>query len=232
VQSVTAEQTEPPGTWIGTTTTSANIRSGPNMTGRVVKTLPAHTAVTVYATVASEVIWGGISDWYLISRPGSALQYIYAGLVIRNSPMSPIVYATDQRIVIDLSRQWLYAFDNDVEVYNAPVTTGQPGMDTPTGTYQIFSKLSPTTFYSPSPPSSPYYYAPTFINYALAFREGGYFIHDATWRSDFGLNTNTQHYDHIYGWETGSHGCVNLPLNSMAWLYSWASIGTTVQITN
>ncbi len=229
---VMAAQTGPPGTWIGTTTANSNIRSSPNTESYVMKTLRAHTPVVVYATVAGQIIWGGIADWCLISRPGSALQYIYAGLITRNSPINHVVYATNKRIVINLSQQWLYAFDNGVEVYKAPVTTGQPGMDTPGGTYEVFSKLSPTTFYSPSPPGSPYYYAPTFINYALAFREGGYFIHDATWRSDFGLHTNTRHFDHVYGWETGSHGCVNLSLNNMAWLYNWASIGTKVQINS
>jgi lipoprotein-anchoring transpeptidase ErfK/SrfK len=226
-----AAQTGPPGTWIGTTTTTANVRSGPYTTAYIVKTLHTHTRVAVYATVVGQVVWGGISHWYLISNPGSSLEYIYAGLVTRGSSINTTLSVTGKRIVINLSQQWLYAFDRGKEVFNSPVTTGQPGMDTPTGTYHVFSKLSPTTFYSPLPPSSPYYYAPTFINYALAFRDGGYFIHDATWRSDFGPHTNARHYDHVYGWETGSHGCVNLPINTMAWLYSWTPIGTTVQIT-
>ncbi len=233
VHTVTAAQTGPPDTWMGTTTTASNIRSAPDTAAYILNTLHAHTPVIVYATVDGQAVWGGIANWYLISGPGSSLQYIYAGLVTRNSPMnsSATIYASSKRIVINLSQQWLYAFDDGKKVYNAPVTTGQPGMETPTGTYHIFSKLSPTTFYSPLPPGSAYYYAPTFINYALGFREGGYFLHDATWRSDFGPHTNTRHYDHIYGWETGSHGCVNLPLSKMAWLYNWTPIGTTVQIT-
>jgi lipoprotein-anchoring transpeptidase ErfK/SrfK len=28
-----------------------------------------------------------------------------------------------------------------------------------------------------------------------------------------------------------SHGCINLPLNSAAWLYGWAPPGTPVQVT-
>jgi lipoprotein-anchoring transpeptidase ErfK/SrfK len=28
-----------------------------------------------------------------------------------------------------------------------------------------------------------------------------------------------------------SHGCINLPLGSAAWLYAWAPIGTPVTVT-
>jgi lipoprotein-anchoring transpeptidase ErfK/SrfK len=53
---------------------------------------------------------------------------------------------------------------------------------------------------------------------------GSYGFHDATWRSasDFG-NISPDSSD-------ASHGCVELPLATAKWLYSWAAIGTTVTI--
>lgn len=232
VTTLHAAQLQMPGTWTGTTTAAANIRSGPDTIAAIVRTVPGHTHVTVYATLTGQAVWGNIADWYLISSPGSPLHYIYAGLVTRNSSSNTgfVAYATKKSIVISLSQQRLSAFNNGKEVRSTAVTTGQPGLETPTGTYHIFSKLTATTFYSPAPAGSPSYYAPTYINYALGFREGGYFIHDATWRSNFGPHTNTSHYDHVYGWETGSHGCVDLPLSVMTWLYSWAPVGTTIRI--
>ncbi len=229
-----AAQVETPGTWTGITTVAANVRSDPDTAASVVETLPVHIHVTVYATVAGQLVWGNINNWYLISGPGGPLRYIYAGLVTRSSSLNSGIlgYATRKSIVVSLSQQRLYAFDNGKEVRTTLVTTGQPGLETPGGTYHVFSKLRATTFYSPVPSGSSSYYAPTYINYALGFREGGYFIHDATWRSDFGPHTNTRHYDHVYGWETGSHGCVNLPLNVMTWLYGWAPIGTTIRIVS
>jgi lipoprotein-anchoring transpeptidase ErfK/SrfK len=124
----------------------------------------------------------------------------------------------------------MYVFQNGVEVYNAAVMTGRPALPTPTGTYHVFAKLSPTTFYSPWPPGSPYWYPPTHINYALKWRAGGYFLHDSWWHTVYGPGTNRWHYDPVYGWQWGSHGCVAMPLKVAAWLYNWAPIGTTVQI--
>jgi lipoprotein-anchoring transpeptidase ErfK/SrfK len=56
----------------------------------------------------------------------------------------------------------------------------------------------------------------------MEFLGGGFFIHDAPWEpaSDFGP-----------GSENGvdaSHGCVHMPTPTMAWLYGWSPIGTTV----
>ena len=56
------------------------------------------------------------------------------------------------------------------------------------------------------------------MQYTLWFREGGYAIHDAPWRSSYG--PGTQAY--------GSHGCVNVPMPTMTTLYNWAEVGTKV----
>ena len=133
-------------------------------------------------------------------------------------------------IVVSISRQWLYVYNNGALVYNTPATTGQAALSTPTGSYRVFAKLSPTTFTSPWPKGSPYYYPPTYINYALEWLGGGFFIHDSSWRSVYGPGTNVRHYDPASGWLTGTHGCVTIPLRAAAWLYNWTPIGTLVQI--
>lgn len=133
-------------------------------------------------------------------------------------------------IVISLSGQWLYAYENGHQVFNTAVMTGRPELGTPTGTYHVFAKLSPTTFTSPFPRNSAEWYPPTYINYALEWKEGGFFLHDSSWHSIYGPGTNRWHYDPIDGWQSGSHGCVSMPLGAAVWLYQWAPIGTTVQI--
>jgi hypothetical protein len=140
--------------------------------------------------------------------------------------------AQGKAIVISLSHQWMSVFQNGVEVYNAAVMTGRPALPTPTGTYHVFAKLSPKTFYSPWPPGSPYWYPPTRVTYALKWRADGYYLHDTWWHTVYGPGTNTWHYDPVYGWQWGSHGCVAMPLKVAAWLYNWAPIGTTVHITS
>jgi lipoprotein-anchoring transpeptidase ErfK/SrfK len=133
-------------------------------------------------------------------------------------------------IGVSLTEQQLYAYENGSLVYSTSVMTGRGSLPTPVGTFAIFAKLSPTTFYSPWPQGSPNWYPPTYINYALEFKAGGFFLHDATWHSVFGPGTNGWHNDPQFGWQNGSHGCIAMSLSAAAWLYNWAAIGTTVNI--
>lgn len=145
-------------------------------------------------------------------------------------PHRSLAQATGKVIVVSLSHQWLHAYANGSEVFNTAVMTGRPELGTPTGTYHIFAKRSPTTFYSPFPRGSSEWYPPTHITYALEWKEGGFFLHDSWWHSVYGPGTNRWHYDPVDGWQSGSHGCIAMPLSAAAWLYAWAPIGTTVQI--
>jgi lipoprotein-anchoring transpeptidase ErfK/SrfK len=133
-------------------------------------------------------------------------------------------------IEVNITQQELYAYENGQVVFSTLIQSGRGSLPTPRGVFHVFAKLSPTTFTSPWPEGSPNWYPPTSINYALEFKAGGFFLHDATWHSVFGPGTNGWHYDPGFGWQDGSHGCVSMPLTSAAWLYSWAPIGTPVNI--
>lgn len=133
-------------------------------------------------------------------------------------------------IVVSISQQRLYAYQNGRVVFSALVLTGRNALPTPYGTYHVFKKLSPTIFRSPFPRRSSYWYPPTYISYALEFHAGGYFLHDSWWHTVYGPGTNNYHYDPRYGWQGGSHGCVSMPLYAARWLYHWAPLGTTVRI--
>jgi lipoprotein-anchoring transpeptidase ErfK/SrfK len=135
-----------------------------------------------------------------------------------------------QLILISLSQQWLFAFQNHTLVFRTAVTTGMPQLPTPTGTYHIQWHERNVTFYSPWPVGSPYYYSPEHINYAMYFRDNGYYIHDAPWRETFGYGTTYPHTEPDGTTATGSHGCVNVATGPMSWLYSWAHDGATVVI--
>ncbi|GCE08784.1 L,D-transpeptidase [Dictyobacter aurantiacus] len=133
-------------------------------------------------------------------------------------------------IDVNLTQQKLTASEGGKVVYSTLVLTGRAGLETPIGTYHVFAKESPTTFYSPWPASSPNYYEPTHINYALEWKPGGYYLHDSWWHSVYGPGTNGWHNDPTYGRQNGSHGCISMPYAAAQWLYNWAPIGTTVQI--
>jgi len=149
------------------------------------------------------------------------------------APSPPLIpNQLGQVILVSLAQQWLWVFQDRHLVYAAPVTTGRPELGTPTGMYVIQSKIANTTFYSPWPPSSPYYYTPEHVNYAFFFRGVGFYLHDAPWRHDFGPGSNLPHTLPDGTSETGSHGCVNLPYDTAAWLYHWIAIGATLDIVS
>jgi lipoprotein-anchoring transpeptidase ErfK/SrfK len=160
-----------------------------------------------------------------------------------NTPLTPLIYADSPQpaggapggagkvVLVSIAQQWMWGYQGGKLVLASPVTTGMPQLPTPRGTFSVFVKAENTMFYSPWPQGSPYYYTPEHVNYALEFRSGGFFLHDAPWRKCFGPGTNVPHTcPGATVPETGSHGCVNMPTPTGAWLYAWAPYGTTVII--
>jgi lipoprotein-anchoring transpeptidase ErfK/SrfK len=151
-------------------------------------------------------------------------------------PQQPFTSPTGQqlfpdggkRIIVSLSRQSLYAYDGTKLAVQTLVTTGNPSLPTPLGTFAILSKFHPFEFISPWPEGSSYYYPPSWSQYAMLFQAEGYFLHDAPWRSAFGPGTDGAGQPGTnYG---GTHGCVNMPPGPAEFLFGWAQIGTVVQI--
>jgi L,D-transpeptidase catalytic domain len=103
------------------------------------------------------------------------------------------------------------------------VTTGRAERPALPGVWTVQDRKSPDEFKSTDPPDSPYWYPPTPIQYAILYHWGGFFVHDAWWRVNFGPGTQFPHYD-VGGDESfagnGSHGCVNLQSDDAAWVYA------------
>jgi lipoprotein-anchoring transpeptidase ErfK/SrfK len=136
----------------------------------------------------------------------------------------------DKAILVSIDQQVLHVYQNGVLIKWSYVTTGRPELPSPKGFWKVLVRKHPTTFTSPWPPGSPYWYPPTYINYALEYHEGGYYLHDATWRHYYGPGTNVWHENPDGTRETGTHGCINMPLNFMTWLYGWTPLGTPVVV--
>jgi lipoprotein-anchoring transpeptidase ErfK/SrfK len=121
-------------------------------------------------------------------------------------------------IVISLQRQELTAYEDGKPFLTTLITTGRPALPTPPGNYTVLRKNHPWKMTSDFPPSSPYWYPPSWVQYTLWFRSDGYAIHDAPWRDRYGPGTES----------AGSHGCVNVPFSNMETLFAWADVGTRV----
>jgi len=139
--------------------------------------------------------------------------------VVATPTPAPTPGAQGKVIVVSLATQSLTAYENNKVVATTVVATGRPALPTLTGTFHIKAKYTPYQFISPWPKSSPYWYASAWVKYAMLYEDGGYFIHDAPWRTVYGPGANLTN---------GTHGCVNVPLSTMSFLYKWASVGTTV----
>ena len=116
-------------------------------------------------------------------------------------------------IEINLTTQYLIAWEGDVSIAETYVSTGRAGFDTPPGTYHILVKLEMQTMEGVI--GGEYYNVPD-VPWVQYFTNYGHAIHGAYWHNNFGY--------------VMSHGCVNLPMDFSAWLYTWTSIGTRVEI--
>lgn len=119
-----------------------------------------------------------------------------------------------RRIDIDLTKQWLTAYEGDIEVFNAPVATGKDGFNTPTGTYAIYLQYHSQNMQGSGGgetwdvPNVPW------VQYVV----GGVALHGTYWHDQWGSGVRM------------SHGCINLNIDDAQWLFDWADIGTTVNI--
>ena len=121
-------------------------------------------------------------------------------------------------VEIDIENQMVYYYEDGQCLVETPCVTGTgsvPRRSTPTGVFHIYDKQRSRTLYGDIQADGSYGYA-SFVNYWMRFC-GGCGLHDATWRDSFGGD--------IY-WDSGSHGCVNLPYEAAAQMYEIVEEGT------
>lgn len=121
-------------------------------------------------------------------------------------------------IEVNLSRQHLWVYQDHQVIFDSPITSGATGAGFPTVT-GLFSIQSKQTNRNLNGYAIGYNYN-VFVKYWMPFF-GDYGLHDASWRSAFGGQ------DYYYG---GSHGCVNMPEATAAFIYGWADVGTPVWV--
>ena len=119
-------------------------------------------------------------------------------------------------IDVDLSAQYLTAYDGNTVAYAGSISSGAGENATPIGTYTIYSKLATDDMRGddPSQPGGTYFQPD--VPWVMYFAAGGYAIHGVYWHNSFGTPR--------------SHGCVGAPVGSAAFLYNWAPIGTQIHI--
>ena len=118
-------------------------------------------------------------------------------------------------VEVSIPEQMMYCYIGQNLMLASPCVTGRPGgRSTSVGHWHINSKERSRYLRGPGYRS--------WVNYWMPFH-GGQGLHDATWRGAFGGNIYTY---------SGSHGCVNLPLDIAAQLYSLVYVGMPVIVHN
>jgi hypothetical protein len=117
-------------------------------------------------------------------------------------------------VLINITLQYLWAYQGDQVLWQGYVSTGTAKFATPPGSYQVLSKLESQTMEGVL--GGEYYNVPD-VPDVLYFTDRGHALHGTYWHNNFGTPM--------------SHGCVNLPTDVADWMYQWSSVGMRVEIT-
>ena len=122
-----------------------------------------------------------------------------------------------KRIVVDLSEQRMYVYQNGQVIWNWVVSTGRPGQATSAGHFKVLNKI-PNAYASTWGLQMPYWLG---IYWAGSLQNG---IHALP------IMSNGQKLWDGYLGQRVSFGCVILSTQNAKTLFNWASIGTPVDI--
>ena len=117
-------------------------------------------------------------------------------------------------VLINITLQYLWAYQGDQVLWQGYVSTGRTNFETPTGEFHVLSKLPSQTMEGVI--GGEYYNVPD-VPDVMYFTNFGHALHGTYWHNNFGTPM--------------SHGCVNLPMDVAAWMYQWAPVGMRVEIT-
>ena len=117
-------------------------------------------------------------------------------------------WGVGREIVVDLSTQMTYAYENGGLQFSALVSTGLPATPTVQGEYAIWHKTPAQTMTGPG------YNLPN-VQWVMYFYQG-YGFHGTYWHNNFG--------------NPMSHGCVNMETGDAGWVFNWSEMGTVVNV--
>jgi hypothetical protein len=175
-----------------------------------------HWITGIVAGPMGTMLYRLLDDWLRVNY------YVQA---VALTPMPPDTYSPfafpgardEKRIVIDLNRQILTAFENDRIVLQTKVATGKPRAGdpkdkpttTPIGSFRIRNKLPSRHMGNGAITDDIFAYELPGVPWTMIFHQDGYALHGAYWHNNFGTRM--------------SHGCVNMRYTDAQWLFRWTS---------
>jgi lipoprotein-anchoring transpeptidase ErfK/SrfK len=175
--------------------------------------VPADNAIPVDANGQPQITLPAAPSPSATAPPATVPTSTPVSKPVTPKPLPPTDH-TGKQIIVDLSDQWLYALEGDRIIFDAPVSTGRDGFNTPIGHFSIYAKVREQTMRGCA--GGECWVVPR-VPHAM-YIVGGVALHGTYWHNQFGTGVRR------------SHGCINLPLKAAAWLYDWAPVGTPVTV--
>lgn len=143
-----------------------------------------------------------------ITIPDQTMLYAieHGNYTIEDAPRPSIV--DGKQIVVSLTQQRTYAYENGVLQRVFLVSTGLEKTPTIEGDFEVYIKLEADDMSGPG-------YALDGVPWVMYFYSD-YALHGTYWHNNFGSPM--------------SHGCVNFTPDEAAWLFEWAELGTSVLV--
>ncbi|MCI8459977.1 MAG: L,D-transpeptidase family protein [Bacilli bacterium] len=171
----------------------ANVRASNTTTSRIISKVKLGNSVKIISED---------SNWYKIKGSKNSIGYIRKDLVAKDC------------ILVDISSQKLYVFENGIKKWSTNVVTGNKNVhDTPIGSYTLEKANLKKDKYLKGTNDDGSKYS-SHVDYWMPFiTDRGIGFHDASWREAEEFNSNTYNGN-------GSHGCVNMQHEAAEKLYN------------
>ncbi len=190
----------------------AQSRSVPSSGGQVFQTSSGGTIPLQYGYGGYTVDGAALAE-KLADTVQNGLQAEYEPDITEGQPGETSVEDFGGSYVeVDIGSQMVYVYKDGALVVSTPCATGcvAEDCDTPTGVYHFYYFERDTVLTGPT--------WEDWVDCWMAFY-GGYGLHDANWRTEFGGDIYLEH---------GSHGCVNLPPEVAPIIYDAIDYGTAI----
>lgn len=216
-----SEETSPftaqPSSTMAPTTTPTDIPPQPTLEPTAEPTPTVTPLPGEYIVKTGDTLWDisqmyGVPVAFIALKNGIAnINLIYQGQVLLIPDLDEVpleTMETGKQIVVILSLQTAYAYENGVLVNEFIVSTGLPDTPTVQGNFTVLRKYDSTRMTGPG-------YDLSNVPWVMYFYQG-YSFHGTYWHDNFG--------------NPMSHGCINMRTEEAKWLYDWAPIGTPIMI--